>query len=1128
MKKDIEIIDIARPILAHSRKNGQYLFDKSDLTNQLEVGKDIVIPLVIDTEYWQPNYKDFLASNEQLEFKSPKGNTYKSVSSNFWQHGRYGVTTQVKGICENEGVILAHSDLIEVANQLGKDIRHPVAKSGFHPIDYLNQIGVETRLNRVDKVIKEYKGERIATCEFVLYSHFALAELLMIVDGEYRKDLEKIALSTNPKNGSVEMQRRLRVATSGVKGADRDNIDLPWLVVIQGQMYRVKLCIIDTFAIHGVASYKDLCESAGIKLESKTKMDVYKTMMHIGYFEEPDDFDTYSLGDLEVYNAVYNNAENFRKIWESLEIKEYFQPPRLTIGSTVRDIFVAKVCKEFGLNPNDKSSLEKVIDLLGIDTEDKNIKYEQIRKELLNKVCRYGTAEYLKNFTTSTQCLNAKVEGGRCRNNRPNLVSLKGVLLDIDYSGCYGEGQRNQLYPFGRPLVDEFDIPSKINDYPTLRTWLKARKHNTAKCELVAGLWQARVSTKVIYDGDRETYTRLKFEQDYLASWFDFKITDIAEMKTDSELVDNELNEQLEVKTGLTKIFNSQVVNGVITHDFVDWLFNVCGEKQRKDLLDNLYVHTAVYYPAYDRVYSAEELLIKIAQHDGINKSKTKQRVGGSRKLKVTEECTAWYGVNLGEFIIDDLLAYRKIYPKKNSDGSKNPMNTLYKLCVNTLYGDMVSPFFSISNVVVGNNITARARAACYYAEKGFYGVQSITDGVAFDLNNVVYSIDGRRVTAQSVVNLHKENDVLANRGIKLKSIGNYDDIKIDWIEIKTGKYLPKLELIKNGVSEFLEPENLNGEWTNPAHNWIDKIAMEHLQNLFNVDVLQAESTILKVTKGQDGKPIKKFIPNKGQFIFESKSYYTEGYFHGSANYYLKGLGGNNLAMRSYEKREHEEVNINDDEQLVLSPYLKGVTPAEFFMSQLDNPRFIKRSKVFVKQGILKINDARIHSQRWLRVGRMPGDTIQKSGLLREFSLSQFTFQTIEQFKNLSREVDSNKRKFNQSYEGFFVNDDDTLNFETMVKEIDLNIGNGESTLNKIFDKSRNRHRIDMIHPETVILKCVQNTLLKPNLEESERDWFESSGIIADEDGLMYEVDWETMPSINATAEDLADFEFSF
>ena len=148
------------------------------------------------------------------------------------------------------------------------------------------------------------------------------------------------------------------------------------------------------------------------------------------------DFDSYSLGDLHVFDAAKNNSDNFRKIWNSLGIKDFFEPPKLTIGATVRDIFVAKVMKLFNVDPNDNNS--ETIDFLGLNKDEKN-DFNKVKSELLNAVCKQGTAEHLKTFTTSTKCLNAKVEGGRCRNNRPNLIELIGLVLDIDLSSCYGE-----------------------------------------------------------------------------------------------------------------------------------------------------------------------------------------------------------------------------------------------------------------------------------------------------------------------------------------------------------------------------------------------------------------------------------------------------------------------------------------------------------------------------------------------------------------------------------------------------------------------------------------------------------------------------------------------------------------
>lgn len=449
-----------KKLFSYHRSNGQYLFDFDyDMTVDVMYGMNRVCPLVIDTEFWQPEWNDYLTDKENINV-SYKGQQKKiRLGNEYWKHGRYGITTQIKGIQENEGMIFAHPDLKLIAMGLGEKIRHPIASSGFHPVDYLQSLGIPTRLKHVGKILKTYKGEKLPTFEFVLYAHFALAEWGMIADGNFKDDMVDALLRNHGHH--IEMKKRLRTVYEN-KYMCFDSIDMPWVLFIDEMPFRVKICVIDTCGIHGVASYKDFCQASNTPLLYKDVMDEYKEKMHIGYFEKPQDFDNYSLGDLEVYKALANNAILFKEIWKSLEIEEYYRIPSLTIGSTVAHIFEAKLYKLFNISPENKEA----------------------QKDLLDKLCNKTSAEYLKQFTHSTLSLNAKVNGGRCRNNRPNLVKIEGVFADIDYDGCYGEGQRNQYYPFGNPIQEHFDYPSKINQYPSLREWLKARKWGTDKNEL--------------------------------------------------------------------------------------------------------------------------------------------------------------------------------------------------------------------------------------------------------------------------------------------------------------------------------------------------------------------------------------------------------------------------------------------------------------------------------------------------------------------------------------------------------------------------------------------------------------------------------------------------------------------
>lgn len=953
-----------------------YLFDRNEMLSVLPYEDvNITIPLNIDTEYVSREY-EWLDKPHQA---------------------RKALTTQIRGIAADEGIIFAHKTLT--------DARHPYATSGFHPIDYLKALGHNVSLTREEWVLAQ---NTLPTVEFVLYGHFILAEAMLIVDGGFKDDFKRLmAVSIKEAKAKFTMQRRMMATTPVKRGKETmntDYVDLPWLMRMNGIQYKVRICFIDTAAVHGIASYKDLCEAAGVKLEYK---DVFtkeeKGRMGEMYFQRADDFDAYALGDLYCYDALEANAVNFNRIYNSLDIEDFSQPPSLTIGSTVNRLFKAKLQKTLGL-------------------DDKQFK--SFSERFLITV----SASHLKKRSLETAGLLAKVEGGRCRNNRPTVVNLNGVLVDLDIDGCYGQGQRNQEYPIGNPEIHSWDATSKVNQYWTLRQFLKEYgvsdkpdQWKTDKGELVSGCWVARVTT----------FKPLIVAQDYLASWFvdgkadiDLLAKYVERSTCDTEQVDNEFN----VEDGSLKILNYEVKNGVITHDFIDWLMFVVSNKQRKDFLDNLYVTTSMVYPASKMVGNIEEFNSKHQEWDGKN---TQTRFG-----KVDGECHTWFSLNCGKLIIDDLLFNRKQYAKKT------PLNTLYKLCVNTLYGDMVSKFFAEANVVVGNNITARARALAWYMEKGLNGLQSITDGCCFDLNNVVNGFKGRG-TASELVNLHRA--IKKNSNVLMGSITpNREPIKLEWVSLTVkgkGKYYPRISYGETVLEPTIKTGNDGKDYVDvPAMAWVNKRAMEHLKGLFpNVDVLHKVSTVLKPKQDEITLEwYKQFKNVNGQFEFEAKNYYDKGTFQGSANYMLSNPNPEdiNIKMRSYEnKKEHD--GFLDGE--VTDRYSDGNSPAIDFLKALSaDPKKVLRQQPFGKEAILKPNDYKNRLEHYDVVAKItPGDSFIKVGMLKEFSISQFTFKTLEQFRSWEKAVIRNKEKYGQSLECFFINEDHALNFQTMVEAVD-------------------------------------------------------------------------------------------
>src|SRR5262249_1865832 len=95
----------------------------------------------------------------------------------------------------------------------------------------------------------------------------------------------------------------------------------------------------------------------------------------------------------------------------------------------------------------------------------------------------------------------------------------------------------------------------------------------------------------------------------------------------------------------------------------------------------------------------------------------------------------AWYSIPLEGFI-GTLVKERKrckLLARESADEQERReaegKGRVLKLMVNTLYGSLVCRHFAIGNVVVANNITARARLGVWMVAKALGLRQTITDG---------------------------------------------------------------------------------------------------------------------------------------------------------------------------------------------------------------------------------------------------------------------------------------------------------------------------------------------------------------------------------------------------------------
>jgi hypothetical protein len=909
-----------------------------NLEESLSKTSRLYLPIETDTEFW----------HHTLDITNPD----RAISE--------CLTVQHRAITSEQGLIFTHPDSRAIA-------RHPLISTGFSPVDYLQAIGIPATIE-----CSEY-ALNLPVIQFDLYGFFLTAELYRIVTGEFQRDINQLVLGRRDDNTSIEMGRRL-IASTTLKGNRAEQWALmPWIVRLYDIEFQAAIAFYDCCAVHGNTNYATFCANSGVKLKFKDNFTSQeKGKMREQYLSRPEDFDNYALGDLQCYEALIGNMSKFETIYQSLGISDYFEPPRLTIGATVARIVRSSMLKHLGLELKDKN---QVIEL-----------------------CRYGTSAHIKT-AKSTAVYNAKVDGGRCRNNRPIDVSIHRPLADADIAGCYGNGLKHQDFPFGRPMIIDYPIKSDNNEYYSLRKFLK--KYGS---ELVPGLWQARVSTP-------KGYT-LKYAQDFLISWIPPK--DPSKIPTDSDL--QEIDWYSEDNIGITKIFTNEVNLALINQEFLDWLENTASTRQRKELLDNLYIITAMFYPASERCESIPELFQAIDQHTGKNKCIAVSQKRKTKKISIEQECHAWISVNLGDLLVTKLLAERAKYDKKNPD--EKPLNELYKLCINTIYGDMVSPFFDIGNVVVGNNITARARAMAWYMEKGLNGFQTITDGCAFELNRVIHS-DKTRVTSESVMTTYLST---TDAHYKVKPIGG-----IERIETTTNE---------DGLGITLyEPDKTTQLSNRDAKKWLETQIPLHLKAVFpNIPVIE-------------------------KFSFEIKDIYDTAGFHGTANYkFRKGELTEQGKMRSYSKKhEYNAYKLSgDDLQLITSEY----KPSEDFLQNiLLAPNAVPRSHAYIATKILKTGEYKAHYEsRWSKSEAFPGCTIEMGRLLRECSLTQFTFKSLKQFQSWEREAKRLRDMTGHTYESWFLNEDGSLDFQSMVLRLDKLIREGEMRFSSSRPTATQRH----------------------------------------------------------------------
>lgn len=490
---------------------------------------------------------------------------------------------------------------------------------------------------------------------------------------------------------------------------------------------------------------EELAKSVNVKMLNKHDLDDYKTHMHDALINEPEKFIEYAMDDAKALLEIDTKFREFivKIADEQLGIKVEKEGLPLTVGSLISKVFNQWLDKRVLVNkdterafyslarlnqnhPRHKEQLNWYHNMLsgGVSTKyDPCIKAKRAVTwgDLSFAFTPYGEAG-IDNFARSrdTTAYNALVLGGRCVNEVPTEYKA-ALIADIDLSGCYGMGLMSFEYPIGVPK--QYGLTSNQKKMP-LGTWLKKYEK-----ELIPGLFQIIIST----DED------LSFRQDLIFS----KITTINQVnKAVGYWDDNEdifVEDELKHVPGEFVLMQKEISTGVLTAKSLEAIRKVASNQELKEFMSKVMVESACYYPASERCSDVKEWSETIYKSDG--------NYEWSHKAQgvVDNRSRGFFTIPLSDFI-GPLIERRKETKlgKKLGDKQLGAEDTMLKLFINTLYGVFASPFFPISNAVIANNITDKARLGAWMMAKALGSRQSITDG-GFYTPGYVYTFNTKK-----------------------------------------------------------------------------------------------------------------------------------------------------------------------------------------------------------------------------------------------------------------------------------------------------------------------------------------------------------------------------------------------
>jgi len=596
-------------------------------------------------------------------------------------------------------------DVRRKLKQIGEENTLQVFKSPHVILDFLYDVyKIQWR------PIKDLQRKRVKTLTEYLFFSFKDVEFSWAKESDYiyycLQFLERIRRMTTKFNKPIALPYEILLPTQrGMK----------W--------HALSIDIKDICAMQGAKSLKNYLQNVGLPTDDKTVWDWNKNNSPLDFLiAKPKEFINYIRGDVKYLKPVHDKTiEFYNDIAATVGVEA-----REDWGLSTGKITASIASQWLASRPN-----------VMLPTVEKN-QFNQKAFYWYNRLASPEAVKQLSHLVGNQGLLYlGMTDGGRCVKERSTIDVLNGVLVDIDIDGCYGNGLKNQIFPVGNPSI--VATPIKFGEWE--KTYSKY---------LIPGLWVARISWE---NAPFKQDLLLSKEEKAFTSW-DWYQSHFSENNSDT---DKQYDASMYMAT-------NSVHMAELNHDLYQVIQNYSADSELKWIRDNAVIESFAYYDKRDEI---EQVIPEMYEMKSVKELYTSgiswctkwvrvelkdlagtlidRRANHKKKIKLYDK---HFGTDNKKAVANDIpentVNIDGIELSKNDWLYQNSVQEFIKLIVNTIYGCIASSYFAsdgtgISNFVVGNNITARARTLAWCMAKGLYSLMSITDGGVFDVNKVAF-----------------------------------------------------------------------------------------------------------------------------------------------------------------------------------------------------------------------------------------------------------------------------------------------------------------------------------------------------------------------------------------------------